>query len=305
MELAINTDFIQERQEVEEIEGCLRSISGAGFSHIHWCHDWDGDYLYAEAEMEQIRDWMKKYGLRCKGLHASKGSARPTLETKWHYRKDYTSSIEYNRRAGVELIRNRVLLAEMIGCREVVLHMCLPTVDFARDPKCRDAFYDRAFRSLDELQPICREKGVRICIENLFEAPPAMQLDQFDRLLARYPADFLGLCVDTGHANMVWGNNFADELLLRYPDRVYCLHIHDNFGTGVGEGFGDAHRIPGTCGIDWARFMKALPKTVYEMPLVLEVVRQESEETDEFLQKAHKAGEWLMSLMQQSAADAD
>ena len=59
--------------------------------------------------------------------------------------------------------------------------------------------------SLDELQPFCKEKNVRICIENLFEAPREMQLEQFDKLFERYPADIMGYEFNTGHANLVGG----------------------------------------------------------------------------------------------------
>ncbi|HCD45106.1 MAG TPA: sugar phosphate isomerase/epimerase, partial [Lachnoclostridium sp.] len=40
-----------------------------------------------------------------------------------HYRKDYTSDVEYNRKAGVELIKNRVDLAAYMGAKEIVLHL--------------------------------------------------------------------------------------------------------------------------------------------------------------------------------------
>ena len=76
MELGINTDFANEPWELEEIKNKLREIAEAGFTHIHWCFDWDGDYLYARSEMEQIRSWMDEFGLKEKGLHASKGSRR-------------------------------------------------------------------------------------------------------------------------------------------------------------------------------------------------------------------------------------
>ena len=67
MELGINTDFANEPWELEEIKNKLREIAEAGFTHIHWCFDWDGDYLYARSEMEQIRSWMDELGLKEKG----------------------------------------------------------------------------------------------------------------------------------------------------------------------------------------------------------------------------------------------
>ena len=244
MELGINTDYEAEYVKIEEIEESIRRIAGAGFSHMHWCYEWDGDYIYSRSEMEQIRGWMDKYGLKAKSLHSSKGSrgvGNGRMDV--HYRKDYTSTIEYNRVAGVELIKNRVELAHILGTTEIVLHMYLPYLDFEEKPETKEIFYGQAYKSLDELQPFCLEKKVRICIENLYEAPGEMQLEQFDRLFARYPAEFLGLCLDTGHANLVWGNEFITKFADRFKDRLYSVHIHDNFGWGEGKGHGDAHML--------------------------------------------------------------
>lgn len=71
---------------------------------------------------------------------------------------------------------------------------------------------------------------MKICLENLFEASAKDQIEQFDYLFGRYPADFLGLCIDTGHANLVGGNEFIKLLATRYADRFFCQHLHDNRG---------------------------------------------------------------------------
>ena len=133
MELGINTDFANEPWELEEIKNKLREIAEAGFTHIHWCFDWDGDYLYARSEMEQIRSWMDELGLKEKGLHASKGSRRfvERYAEAPHGRKDYLSELEPNRIAGVEQIKNRVELVHVLGGKEIVLHMYLPTKSFS------------------------------------------------------------------------------------------------------------------------------------------------------------------------------
>lgn len=296
MELGINTDFDREFETVEEIEESIRQIAEAGFTHMHWCYEWDGDYLYARSEMRQIRGWMDKYGLKAKSLHASKGSRRGADEVNAHYRKDYTSTVEDNRIAGVELIQNRVELAHILGASEIVLHMYLPHKTFEKDPAVKDIFYGQVFRSLDELEPFCRERGVRICVENLFEAPGEMQIEQFDRLFSRYPADFLGICLDTGHANLVWGADFVEKFAGRFKDRLYSVHLHDNLGWGTQPGCNDAHMLPGECGIDWKPLMDVLRKSAYEQPWVLEVMKPAGEDTMAFLSRARKAGEWMDSL---------
>ena len=293
MDLAMTTDFRGEFSKIEDIESCLREIAEAGFSHIHWCFEWTGDYYYSKAEMYQIREWMEKYGLKAKSLHASNGSNFGWCDG--HYRKDYTSDTEFNRIAGRELIENRVELAQIIGATEIVLHMYLPFLDFQDKPETKEVFYRQAFRSLDELEPFCKERNVRICIENLFEAPGELQLEQFDLLFARYPKEFLGFCLDTGHANLVWGDSFIEVLTERYKDRLFSIHMHDNKGWGDEPGCGDAHRLPGEGTIDWKRLMGVLRTSAYELPWTLEVKKPAEEDTAAYLKRAKETGAWLDS----------
>lgn len=296
MELGIITDFDQEFETIEEIEESLKQIAEAGFTHMHWCYDWTGDYLYAKSEMQQIREWMDQYGLKAKSLHASRGSDWEGDTMQRHYRKDYTSTVEYNRIAGVEIVQNRVELAYVLGASEIVLHMYLPFKEFEKNPESKEVFYGQVYRSLDELLPFCRERKVRICVENLYESPGDLQIEQFERLFSRYEADFLGLCLDTGHANLVWGNAFISEFADRFKDRLYSIHMHDNFGWGSRPGCNDAHMLPGECGIDWSSLMSVLRKSAYEGPWVLEVMKPAGEDPMDFLRRAHRAGEWVDSL---------
>ncbi|ADL04957.1 sugar phosphate isomerase/epimerase family protein [Lacrimispora saccharolytica] len=288
LQLAIATDFAGEFPQIEKIGEILYKIAQAGFTHIHWCFEWDGDYMYSSYEMQQIREWMDQYGLRAKALHASKGSRRNTNMIDGHYRKDYTSEVEYNRKAGVELIKNRVDLAGCMGAKEIVLHLYVPHFTIWEKPETEEHFYQQVYRSFDELQPYCIQKGVRICIENLFDVPERYELDQLDRLLEKYPPQFIGFCLDTGHANMVWGRKMTD-IIHRYQDRLYAVHIHDNSGSA------DFHQVPGEGNIIWQEVMSALARTEYELPLTLELTCND-ENVDKFLKKAYEAGEELTGM---------
>ena len=59
-------------------EPYLRKIAEAGFSHVHWGHQWDTDFLYSKSEIDQIRTWLKECGLQMLNLHGSAG-----VEKKW------------------------------------------------------------------------------------------------------------------------------------------------------------------------------------------------------------------------------
>lgn len=304
-ELGFATDFAGESELILEIEHTLKMIAEAGFTHIHWCHEWDGDYIYSSFEMLQIKEWFEKYGLKAKSLHASKGSRKSIVDrVSGYFRKDYTSEIEWNRLAGVELIKNRVDLAAILGAREIVLHMYLPYVTFYEQPGYKDGFFSQVTRSLDELEPYCLKKGVMICLENLLEAPAEEQFDQFDYLFGRYRKEFLGFCLDTGHANVVL-NERAKEFPIRYQDRLCSIHINDNMG-GPKENFWgkpeltwpcDQHRIPGEGIINWEEMANIIADSVYELPLVMELSCREDDKKI-FLKRAYDAGIRLTKLVE-------
>lgn len=288
IELAFATDYSGESTVIEETENMLKRVAAAGFTHIHWCQEWDGDYIYSVHEMKQIRGWMDQLGLKAKALHATKGSRRGIAFQREHYRKDYTSNLEPNRKAGVELIQNRIDLASEIGASEIVLHLYVPYMSMNENPEVKDLFYQNVYRSLDELKPYALEKGVRICFENLFDMPVNYMEDLFERIFGRYTGDFIGFCLDTGHANMLWREGMY-EVIEKYGERLFAVHIHDNFGVV------DSHMIPGDGGIDWPRLMKVLGKTAYQRPLTMELFCYDEEEA--FLKRAHEAGVWLDGLM--------
>jgi hypothetical protein len=54
-------------------EPYLRRIAETGFSHIHWGHQWDTDFIFSKGEIEEIRRWLKDFGLQMLNLHGSAG----------------------------------------------------------------------------------------------------------------------------------------------------------------------------------------------------------------------------------------
>lgn len=300
--LAIATDYMGESKSTSEIRKTLKKIADAGFSHIHWCHEWNGDYTYSVFEMIQIRRWMDEYNLKSKGLHATEGSRRTAIEGKYKYRwetqdrRDYTSENELNRLAGVELIKNRIDLAEILGAQEIVLHMQLPYKSFESDPDFRNRYYEQVCKSLDELEYYSKAKGVKVCIENLEGTPNHHQKYQFDFLFKRYDSNFLGFCFDTGHALITGGSEML-ELAKRYRERIFSIHMSDNKGL-PSESYWqddakmnstDLHMLPYDGDFDWDGFAKILGQSPYEMPVVLEVSCKELDEK-KFLKKCLETG---------------
>ena len=240
----------------------LRRIADAGFTHVHWCHHWNTDFVYARPEIEQIGRWLDEYGLKLLDLHASVGPE-----------KNWFSANEWERQAGVELVKNRIEMTARLGGDAVVMHI-------SGQPG-----WAPLHRSLDELAPVVREYGVRIALENgVFDA--------IDYWLAHYGPDFLGLCYDSGHGNLI-----PDGLdrLERVKDRLLVVHLHDN------DGASDQHNLMFSGTVDWPRLARILAQSAYDKPISSESNMGRSGITDEteFLARAYQAEMRLDEMVQQ------
>ena len=283
MELALATDYTGEAYDLETVWEALRESAEHGITHMHWAHGWQGDHFYTLQEMRMIQGKLREYHLRLKGIHASAGWVYERTEGiyKWpplnNPSCDYASLNEEVRRRGVELIRNRLELANVTEAQEIVLHLQLPYVRFEREKDFREKFYTQVWKSLDEAVDIAQIYGVRICLENLVGTPERYQIDEFDQLFARYNTETVGFCFDTGHGQLT---NPADPLNLarRYQKRLYVMHLNDNmscsgdFSDDLMLTKADCHFVMGDGVVDFDGFADIVAGSPYSMPVVGEFV---------------------------------
>ena len=256
--LSITTDYVTSRGDASPY---LRRIAAAGFTHVHWCHEWNTDYVYEAAELDSIQRSFTECGLKLLDLHGSAGHTR-----RWY------APEEAERQAGVALVQNRIEMTARLGGQTVVMH-------------AHAGFLDPLRRSLDVLQPIARQHGIRIAIENEEELATPRQL------LSEYPAEYLGLCYDSGHGNIVGRQGLGD--LEALTDRLIALHLHDNDGTG------DQHKLMFTGTVDWPRLAKLIARSSYRQCVSSESVMRNSGITveEEFLAQAFAAGNRFATMI--------
>lgn len=308
--VAFANDYKGQTRNIEQMAQVLEAMSCAGFTHVHWSYEWDTPYLYSIHEMRQIKDLLDTCHLKAKGVHAAEGIYEGD-PGKFRYactqdsRKHFASQNEYNRLAGVELIENRVDLAAMLGAEEIVLHMQVPYQTFLDDPAFKKQYFKQVFRSFDALEPYCKAKGVRICLENVLGAPAKHICHYLDTLFNRYDAEFLGFCLDTGHANVTCGD---DPLLLprRYQARLFAVHLNDNMGLlspacwtdGKQMEHCDKHLLPLQGTYDWDGFLPLLAESPYALPVLLETAFPGGDEV-EYLQQACEIGQQITNRLLQ------
>jgi sugar phosphate isomerase/epimerase len=278
---SISNDYRNDEYDWRETESQMENIARAGFTHVMWCHDWYGEYLYSRSEMYYIRDLYREYGIKPHTLHASEGGVRgytangkfvlSTKERCEKIKKDYSSEREFMRLAGVDLLKNRIETCAIAGIRTMALHLTIP-YGYIRTSEGKRDFYQAVYKSFDEVEPYAKCAGVRIALENQFYPPEkgdarfAEEDEKFHRMFDRYDEDFLGLCFDSGHATL---NSLQDYyyFLETYNDRLMMTHLQDTDGVDPNlfdENFDicpyDCHRPPFTGVLDWGRIARGVAK---------------------------------------------
>lgn len=247
MDIAINTDFLGGTGSPEPR---LKAIAEAGFTHLHWCHQWNTDFLYSSSELKQYGEWLREFGLHLLDIHGSAGQE-----------KCWCSTVEYQREAGVELVVNRIImLHELGGTGSLMMH--IPAFrdleDYDPAPAARQ--FEALRRSLDELLPVLEKYAVRIAVEN-------MRNDTFEilaKVMNDYPEKYLGITYDSGHGNI--GSGKGMDRLEPLKNRLQALHLNDNDGSG------DQHQAPFYGTVDWQRMVKILAGSSYKgRPLSFEL----------------------------------
>ena len=262
--LSINTDILSSQGNSFP---ALKKIAEKGFKYIQWIHHWNTDFIYNKSEINEIKNSLNEYGLILNDLHASMG-----VEKCWF------SENEYHRKAGFELVKNRIEMTAELGGDVIVLHPFK-----TKDSELYDIHFKQGKKTLTELKDVCKNSGVKIALENL----TLMQtLTTIEKYFDIFNDDFLGLCWDTGHTNNLEPE--ALDCVEKFTrERLIALHINDNMGDGR-----DLHAIPFSGTADFEKISEIIAKSSYpeKKPLTFEVQHLEEKTFDKFLETAMEKG---------------
>jgi len=208
----------------------FRLIKNAGFDSILlW---WGND----ENETREERVLLaKKHGLIIENAHATTDN----LNALWLDGGDGNKTM-------CELEK------EILDCRQFnINNMVLHLTNGSTPPPISDIGIARIEKLID-----CAESnGIYLAFENM-RVPQHLQY-----VLDNYQSEYVGLCYDSGHEH-IWMPNI--DWLTLYSDRVFAIHLSDNFGNT------DSHLIPFDGSINWNSIMLKLVKTSYKGTLTIE-----------------------------------
>ena len=177
-----------------------------------------------------------------------------------------------------QIYEHCIELSEAVGCRYVVIHGLASSArgpETADDPTYLDELNRRMYESLI---PVLQKANVIVCMENLYHSAPCatyceghasdphLAVAEIDELNQKAGKECFGLCMDTGHLNMLGRRFYSYVPVLGH--RLKCLHVHDNPGNY------DSHLTPYSGTILWSEFTEELRKIGYEGPMTFEVGSQ-------------------------------
>lgn len=265
--IAVATDFLGSHHDVFD---AMKTLAEAGFTHLHWCHEWCTTYFYSDREIADFGVAMRALGLSLLDIHGSDGGGSGHVNCSW------SSPDPVGRQAGVELVLNRLRMMAMLH-GEGTLMMHIPFYGVLQSKEGRAATtrrYEALRRSLDELVPVAQALKIPLALENMVKE----NYEILEQLFADYPADAVGLCYDSGHGNIQVSETIPAsgiEFLERNKDRLLALHLHDN------RGLQDEHQPPRYGTIDWPRLVKAIRSSKsYQGPLSFEMAYHGLSATD-------------------------
>ncbi len=262
-------------------ETAYRLIAEAGFEAIDWNLDHAlprQEFLKAETyenlcifekSLPEIMAYyaeelaiIRKNGLKFAQCHAPFPAYVPTRP----------ESLEY----AIQNYRALIAFAHEIGCPKVVIHGISRTAD-DRDTTPEELEHMNRYL-YESLIDVLQKTNVTVCLENLFETGPVdvryaghcsdpYEAAAFiDELNAKAGKNCFGLCLDTGHLQLV--HIPCHRYLPILGKRIVALHIHDN------DAVKDRHMAPYTGTVRWDEFYEELRRIEYEGDLNFETFRQ-------------------------------
>jgi len=251
MAISVSTwNYLKHFGKKADFKYSLTKIKEQGFGAELWL-DWGADpLLFHRSNWEEIKELCT--GLKSLSAHSSL-IHNFSLETLFE-----------------EIALCSFLHVDPLVCHPRSLGLDAGTWDFQSKHILREKEKKLIGRILTE----AAGQSVRIALEN----GPMNLLEQVLEMMADHPAaGQLGICIDTGHANMHRNKlkSPALEFIRHFRHHLIHLHLHDNGGEK------DDHRIPGQGTIDWTSFFHKLDNIHFKGEIVFELISDEPSKASE------------------------
>ena len=204
-----------------------------------------------KAAAENVKRISDEYTLPITQTHA------PFSFSGWKDPKEYEEFI-------IPAIKRSVIISAMMGAKVAVVH---PLHHFTYKGH-EEEIFEKNMEFYRSLIPICKEYGIKVGIENMFQREllrghisfdTCATIPEFLRYVDTLDSEYMVACLDIGHVGLPTTDDEAwDFIRALGHDRLQSLHVHDN------DYRMDKHTLPYYGKIDWARVTEALGEIDYQ-----------------------------------------
>ena len=264
-----------------ETEKAVEYLRADGFGAVDFSELWDTRTAYytdRESEVEkrlcEIGEALRQGGIEVFQIHGP-----------WRYPpQDETAG---KRAEWLDLMKRGVRMATYVGSKNMVVHPLMPYG--ANSPENPAAVIDASLEHYARLADYAKDYGVTVCLENMpFPLLPLGNVDQVVELVDALNRRNLGVCLDTGHANVC--GTPLDMAVKMVGKRLVCLHVHDN------DGKEDQHLAPLSGTANFAPFARALSEIGFGGSVSSEVKFDKDLGKREFRAEAKRVGKILRAI---------
>jgi len=253
----------------------LAKIRNSGFDVIEVCSYPDHLDYHDRDTVERVADRIAELGLEPFSFHA------PFAEGI-----DITSPDSEVFDESVNEMMQALEAAAALRVRHFVIH---PGPEREGKPP-REEHFQRlktAARALKTVARRSREAGVSLILENMLPHLLFGQTSDILWILGAIDEVGVGVCLDTGHANLAGD---LDTVMHKLSGHLKLVHINDNSGKE------DQHLPPGEGDIGWDRVLGSLEESGYAGSFILELSGSLAGEPDGILRVAREARRYIRDL---------
>ena len=138
-----------------------------------------------------------------------------------------------------------------------------------------EEIFERNMKYYRRLIPYCKEFGVKVAVENMWQKDRLRGMNSFDtcgtikefiRYVDTLDSEYIVACLDVGHVGLPNHSEQAQDFVRALGhDRLKSLHIHDN------DYKGDQHLLPYQGKLNWSEITRALGEIDYDGDFTYEV----------------------------------
>lgn len=217
-----------------------------GINYMEFRFDKAPDMGLCRNFINEVKKEKEKYGFITRTAHLP-------------FSEGYDLSIddEEIRKQAVKNQKEIVNLALELNPEVLVLHTSRGTIDDTNRTSRRAALV----KSLKEFAPWCKERELKIALENLTPGSLLMSSDDLVSVIEEVGTGNLGICFDVNH---LFAEPHAD-FIRKAGKYIITMHISDN------DGIRERHFEPGDGVLDWHLIFTEMDKIGYDATMICEL----------------------------------